>query len=88
MRLLGRYDNVWLSHAQRDRVTPDPAKRKRWMGSNGGVAATVFVDGVLEGLWRTSASGTVDVELFRRLSRSEQAELDAEVAALETLLSR
>ena len=55
------------------------------MGSNGGVAATVFVDGVLEGLWRTSPSGTVDVELFRGLSRSEQDELDAEVAALETL---
>jgi hypothetical protein len=88
VRLLGRYDNLWLSHAQRDRVTPDPAKRKRWMGSNGGVAATVFVDGGLEGLWRTSPSGTVDVELFRGLSRSERDELDAEVAALETLLSR
>ena len=51
VRLLGLYDNVWLSHAGRDRVT-DPAKRKRWMGVNGGLCNTVFVDGWLEGLWR------------------------------------
>ena len=51
VRLLGTYDNVWLSHAARDRVT-DPEKREQWMGANGGVAMTVFVDGWLEGLWR------------------------------------
>ena len=51
VRLLGLYDNVWLSHAGRDRVT-DPDKRKRWMGVNGGLCSTVFVDGWLEGLWR------------------------------------
>ncbi|MET1058798.1 MAG: winged helix DNA-binding domain-containing protein, partial [Nocardioides sp.] len=50
-RLLGSYDNVWLSHARRDRVTA-PEKRGGWMGTNGGVASTVFVDGMLEGLWR------------------------------------
>jgi hypothetical protein len=86
VRLLGRYDNVWLAHQRRDRVTPDPSKRRRWMGSNGGVAATLFVDGELEGLWRTTASGAVEVELFRRLTRTERADLDAEVAALEQLL--
>ena len=36
VRLLGVYDNVWLSHAGRDRVT-EPAKRQRWMGVNGGL---------------------------------------------------
>ncbi len=87
VRLLGRYDNVWLSHDRRDRVTPDPEKRRRWMGSNGGVAATVFVDGVLEGLWRQTPSGAVDVELFRPLTRAERAELDAEVGALEAFLA-
>ncbi len=87
VRLLGRYDNVWLSHDRRDRVTPDPAKRKRWMGTNGGVGATVFVDGELEGLWRRTEAGAVDVELFRPLTRVERRALDDEAAALETLLA-
>ena len=32
--------------------SPTPDKRGSWMGVNGGVAMTVFVDGWLEGLWR------------------------------------
>ena len=86
VRLLGRYDNVWLSHQGRDRVTPDPARRRRWMGANGGVGATVFVDGELEGLWRQTDSGALDLELFRRLTRTERADLDTEVSALEAFL--
>lgn len=86
-RLLGQYDNVWLSHAGRDRVTA-PDARRRWMGVNGGVANTVFVDGWLAGLWRRTRSGAVDVEMFRPLSRAEQQELDAEVAGVEPFLAR
>ncbi len=85
VRLLGRYDNVWLSHAGRDRVTV-PHNRKRWMGSNGGVGATVFVDGWLEGTWWQTPSGTVDVALFRSLTTGERSELDTEVAAVEGFL--
>ena len=88
VRLLGRYDNVWLSHAARDRVTPDRAKRSRWMGTNGGVGATVFVDGMLEGMWRQTDQGLVDVELFRTLSTAERSGLDDQVSALEQFLSR
>jgi hypothetical protein len=86
VRLLGKYDNVWLSHADRTRVC-EPAKRQRWMGRNGGSGNTVFVDGMLEGLWR-QAGDSVEVELFRDLTRAEQTELDAEVAALEQFLAR
>jgi hypothetical protein len=57
------------------------------MGRNGGVGNTVFVDGMLEGLWRRTGD-RVEIELFRTLTRAEQAELDAEVAALEELLAR
>lgn len=85
-RLLGRYDNVWLSHAGRDRVTP-PDARRRWMGSNGGVGSVVLVDGVMAGLWSTTGQGGVEVELFDRVSRSERAELDAEVSRVEVLLA-
>jgi hypothetical protein len=87
VRLLGTYDNVWLSHAGRDRVT-DPAKRKRWMGANGGNACTVFVDGWLEGLWRVDDGRPVVVELFRDLTRAERAELDDELDRAAALLAR
>ena len=57
------------------------------MGLNGGSGNTVFVDGMLEGLWREE-EGRVEVELFRRLTRAEREELEAEVARLEQLLAR
>jgi hypothetical protein len=85
VRLLGKYDNLWLSHADRSRVA-EPDKRRQWMGRNGGVGATVFVDGMLEGLWR-EVDGRVVVQPLRRFTRAEQAELDAEVARLEAFLS-
>lgn len=87
VRLLGAYDNVWLSHAGRDRVTA-PAKRKRWMGGNGGVANTVFVDGWLEGLWRVEDGNPVVVELFRDLTPAERRELDNELQRVEAMLRR
>lgn len=87
VRLLGVYDNVWLSHAGRDRVT-DPTKRKRWMGVNGGLCATVFVDGWLEGLWRVEDGRPVVVELFRALTKPEQAGLDEELDRVAALLDR
>jgi hypothetical protein len=85
VRLLGRYDNLWLSHADRTRVS-EPDKRRRWMGRNGGVGRTVFVDGMLEGLWRPSGD-RVEVELFRPLTKAERGDLDREVAALEVFLT-
>jgi hypothetical protein len=85
VRLLGAYDNLWLSHAGRDRVTT-PENRRRWMGTNGGIGSTVFVDGMLEGLWRLD-DGRVRVEQFRPLTREETADLDAEVARVEALLA-
>ncbi|GCD88441.1 winged helix DNA-binding domain-containing protein [Nocardioides sp. LS1] len=85
VRLLGTYDNLWLSHAARDRVTaPDP--RKRWMGPNGGMAHVVLVDGKLEGLWRL-VDGRVVPELFRPLTVRERSELDDEVARVEVLMA-
>jgi hypothetical protein len=87
VRLLGTYDNVWLSHAGRDRVT-GPASRGNWMGANGGVANTVFVDGWLTGLWRVADGRVTVTELFRDLTPSEQAELDEEVGRVEALLAQ
>ncbi|MFN8194006.1 MAG: winged helix DNA-binding domain-containing protein [Nocardioidaceae bacterium] len=87
VRLLGIYDNLWLSHAGRDRVTT-PEARKEWAGSNGGLACTVFVDGWLTGLWRVEGDRVSDVRLFRTLTRAERAGLDEEVGRVEELLGR
>ena len=87
VRLLGTYDEVWLAHAARDRLT-EPAKRKRWMGANGGVGQVVLVDGWLEGLWRV-VDGRVEVtELMRTLTPGERAGLDEEVDRVEALLAQ
>ena len=73
--------------AGRDRVT-DPAKRKRWMGVNGGLSSTLFVDGWLEGLWRVEDGRPVVVELFRDLTPGERSGLDAELDRVTALLAK
>jgi hypothetical protein len=84
-RLLGTYDNVFLSHADRAHVVPDDV-RAGWMGPNGGMAHTIFVDGFMAGLWR-HRDGKVKPELFVKLTRGQRTELDEEVARTETLLA-
>jgi len=85
VRLLGTYDNVWLSHAQRDRVT-DPVKRRRWMGVNGGVGSMILVDGWLEGLWRVEDGKVRVIELMRDLTTREARDLAAEIERTQALL--
>ena len=87
VRLLGNYDNVWLSHAQRDRVT-EPDKRTAWMGENGAQAKVLLVDGWLEGLWTLDDGRVRVLELLRPLTKREQAELAEETARVEALLTR
>jgi hypothetical protein len=84
--LLGMYDNLFLSHADRDRIAPDDA-RKAWMGVNGGVGSTLFLDGLLTGLWRV-ADDRVVVEPLRPLTRAEQRAVANEQERVEHLLAR
>jgi hypothetical protein len=87
VRLLGQYDNLWLSHAGRDRVTT-PESRKSWMGVNGGLASTVFADGMLVGLWRVTDGRVEVLSTIRTLTARERSELDDEIARVDELLSR
>jgi hypothetical protein len=87
VRLLGAYDNVWLSHAARDRVT-DPESRNAWMAQNGASAHTIFADGWLVGLWRAEDGRVTVLQTLRPLTRAEQSELDEEIARVEALLAR
>ena len=85
VRLLGQYDNVFLSHRDRSRIF-DERYRSWWMGPNGVAGAAVLVDGFLEGLWRVE-DGRVHLDLFRKLTRAEQTDVEAEVARLEQFLA-
>ena len=87
VRLLGQYDNVWLSHAGRDRVTTAET-RKLWMGVNGGMASTVFADGMLVGLWRVTDGRVELLPTVRALTRQEKSELDDEITRVDELLGR
>jgi hypothetical protein len=86
VRLLGAYDNVWLSHAEREHIVPLDV-RARWAGTNGGTGNTVFVDGLMAGLWWWR-DGRVVTELFRILTRQQGEELETESAAVTALLTR
>jgi hypothetical protein len=83
--LLGMYDNVFLSHADRDRIAPDDA-RKAWMGVNGGVGSTLFLDGLLAGVWRVE-DGRIVVDAFRPLAKADRRAVDDEVGRVEALLA-
>lgn len=87
VRLLGLYDNVWLSHAGRDRVTTAET-RKLWMGVNGGLACTVFADGMLVGLWRVTDGRVELLPTIRTLTRQEKSALDDEITLVNELLAR
>jgi hypothetical protein len=86
VRLLGRYDNVWLSHAKRDHIVP-PEVGPRWMGTNGGAGSVILVDGFMAGLWWVR-DGRIVTDVFSRLSRQQQDELDAEVGSVAAMLAR
>ncbi|HET6560525.1 MAG TPA: winged helix DNA-binding domain-containing protein [Marmoricola sp.] len=84
VRLLGAYDNLWLSHADRAHIVPAEV-RSRWAGTNGGVGSTVFVDGFMAGLWWWR-DGRVVIELFTTPTEQDRAELEEEVRRVGALL--
>lgn len=85
VRLLGKYDNLWLSHASRDRVS-SVENRRRWRGPNGGRGHTVFIDGMLAGLWQVRG-GRIETDLFGATTGPQRRQLRDEVARLEAFLA-
>ncbi|MCW2779832.1 MAG: hypothetical protein JWR35_281 [Marmoricola sp.] len=86
VRMLGNYDNLWLSHANRERIASDD-NRRQWMAANGAVGSALFVDGLLEGYWRLD-NGEIRVQPFRKLSRAEQAAVAVETERILAFLAR
>lgn len=87
VRLLGKYDGLWLSHAARDRVLA-PADRPRWAGPNGGRGNLLLAGGSASGLWSLEGPrrDEVRVEPWRRLTREERSGLEEEVERVRAVL--
>lgn len=83
--LLGKYDNVFLAHADRDRIAPEAARRA-WMGANGGVGSAFFHDGLFAGIWRAE-DGQVELTPFFTPTAAEQRAISAEVDRIEAFLA-
>ena len=85
VRLLPRFDNTILSHADRTRVIADE-HRKRVIRA-GEVDPVVLVDGFVAGRWRRK-NGRVVVEWLSDVTRTRRDEVDDEAGRLEAFLGR
>ncbi len=84
LRLLGEFDTVLLSHADRTRIISDE-HRRRVFTINGIIKATVLADGFVAGTWRIErgrAAATLRVEPFVQLSAVQRAALGEEAHRL------
>jgi hypothetical protein len=82
-RLLPRFDNTILSHADRSRVIADE-HRKRVIRA-GEVDPVVLVDGFVAGRWRRK-NGRVEVEWLADVTRTARQQIDDEARRLEAFL--
>ena len=85
VRFLPKWDNVLLAFADRTRVLPEEY-RKTVIRTNGDVAQTFLVDGLVAGTWRVENARVV-LEPFVALSRLVRVELEDEAGRLEAFLA-
>jgi hypothetical protein len=84
-RLVPRYDNLVLSHADRTRVLGDVSV-SRIVTKNALVHATILVDGFVVGTWQLE-KGRVRLEPFSRLNRATTSALRAEAERIEAFVA-
>ena len=84
-RLVPRFDNLVLSHADRSRILGDiPASRI--VTNNGLVHATILVDGMVAGTWQLE-QGRVVLEPFGKLDAGVKRALKEEADRLEAFVA-
>jgi hypothetical protein len=83
-RLMPRFDNLVLSHKDRNRVLAD--EHRTLVIDGGWVKSTFLVDGFVAGTWEVE-DGRVRLEPFAPLARRAKRELDAEAKSLEAWLA-
>ena len=84
-RLVPRFDNLVLSHADRTRVLGGVAP-SRIVTKNGIVHATILVDGFVAGTWQLE-NGRVVLEPFAKLGAETTRALRAEAERLEAFVA-
>jgi hypothetical protein len=85
-RLIPRFDNLVLSHADRSRILGD-VPLTRIITNNAMVHATILVDGFVAGTWQLE-KGRVVLEPFSPLSREVKRALQDEADRLEAFVER
>jgi hypothetical protein len=85
VRFLPKWDNAILGYEKSRRLLP-PALRRVVIGSNGDVAATVLVDGLVAATWRADGA-RVRVDYLAPVSRTQKAEVADEAKRLELWLN-
>ena len=81
VRLLGEFDNVLLSYADRSRIVDDDHRRR--IGTlNGMVPGTILVDGRVAGIWKIErtdrSTATLRIYAFKPLPPAARSEATAE----------
>jgi hypothetical protein len=84
-RLVPRFDNLVLAHADRARILGD-VPVSRIVTQNALVHATILVDGFVAGTWQLE-KGKVVLEPFGRLPRGAKAALADEAARVEAFVA-
>jgi len=85
VRFLGEFDNAFLGHADRSRITGDLAWGWAWTRRG-----AFLVGGYLAGAWRCPAAGDagrVELEAMRRLDGRDRRDVAAEARELARLLA-
>lgn len=85
VRLVPRFDNLVLSHADRSRILGD-IPPSRLVTKNGIVHATILVDGFVAGTWQLE-QGRVVLEPFGRLAADVKRALKEEAERLEAFVA-
>lgn len=85
-RLLGMWDNVLLAYRDRRRIIPDEL-REHVIRRNGDVLPTLLVDGRVAGVWRATATGTIEGRALTTVDEQDWDGLATEAAALQALLA-
>lgn len=84
VRFLPKWDNVLLGFADRSRILPEEY-RGAVIATNGDVAQTFLIDGLVAGRWKIQ-KGRVVVDAFARLSGAARREVKEEAARLAAFL--
>lgn len=88
-RLLPEYDNVLLSHADRDRFFPGEAAKRRLGGDARAFSGTVWHDGLVVGTWRLDRAAPAAAMVIRQavdLPAAARHEVEAEAARVLAFL--